>query len=94
MEILKNYNFAVGGDVAGNGFSLLIEEMILHAKIYTSENLEQLFKVLKVIKINALLLYHNTIEEVALNIIEKIRMLQPGIQISICTPSPETAANN
>ena len=85
MEILKNCNFAIEGDVMCKGVSLLIEEMIVHAKIFNSENLEQLFKVLKVIKINALLLYHDMIEEVALNIIKKIRMIQPGIKISICT---------
>ncbi|MDR7372882.1 hypothetical protein [Flavobacterium aquidurense] len=85
--IVKNCNFKIDDncDDVRNGISLLTKELFLRATISGYENFEQIFKVLKVVKINVLLLDLNSREEGISNIIESIRKIQPKIKILMCT---------
>jgi Response regulator containing a CheY-like receiver domain and an HTH DNA-binding domain len=87
MGIVKNCNFKIDDncDDVRNGISLLTKELFLRATISDYENFEQIFKVLKVVKINVLLLDLNSHEEGISNIIESIRNIQPKIKILMCT---------
>jgi len=87
MGTLKNCTFTIvdDEDCMGNKISFLIKELLLHATINSAENVQKVIKVLKVVKIKVLLLDLNTSEEVGLDIIGKIKKMQPEIKILMCT---------
>ncbi|TRX39803.1 response regulator transcription factor [Flavobacterium restrictum] len=83
MKLSTSYSFLIADDhsVVRQGVALLIKELFLNAKISQSGSLEDIFKVLKEIKIDLLVLDVSFPEGNSLNVISEIKACQPDIKI-------------
>ncbi|MEM0543773.1 response regulator transcription factor [Flavobacterium sp. j3] len=92
MKLSKNFTFLIADDhsVVRQGFSLVIKELFPTAEIQTAGSFKEVIQMVKVAKIDLLILDINFPDGNSLSIIPEIKMLQPELMILICTAYDES----
>ena len=85
MNSSHNYSFLIADDhsVVRQGFSLIIKELFLNATIFKAENFKDIFSILEKNKVDLLILDVNFPDGNSINVLAKIKAIQPDLKILI-----------